>query len=376
MDPRSQYMSLLEDDAGVTMNTPTVSGYDDFARRWRKKDPRFLAVKDDRDRKAFFKDYIAGLKQKEVVAKKEERKKIAQAFAELLREAGVHHRSLWKDVRPKIESDQRYQAVRSMIEREDMFRDYLKNLAPAEKSAEGIDAKELERRERREEEVRRQKRDLYRESHGKKNELIREEATLAFSNMLTDHIRIHTATYDESLPFMTKDARWADCERGLTNDERRALFAGHTARLHAAVLADFHALVEDVAFDPTTEFSAVAAFLRADPRGRRLLGLRRDDAWTTDTGIESAAAESAEIEQQRARLERAYADTQRGRRERMRAGLRDAVGENAFVAFSVKKAVQAAEVKAAEATDGGGGSGANGAAAGSVVVDDDVVWAN
>ncbi|KAI9325054.1 hypothetical protein DFJ73DRAFT_914409 [Zopfochytrium polystomum] len=377
-DPRSQFMSLLAEDTTITMHTSTTSGYDDFARRWRKKDPRFSAVSDDRDRKAYFKDHIAGLKQKEVEKRRDERKKVVAAFNELLKEAGVQKKSEWKDVRRRIEGDPRYLAVRTPIEREDMFRDYVKKLVVDSEVVDENQRKELERKERieaslrmREEEVRRQKHHLQRESMGQKGQLMKEEATLALNSMLADHIKNHQTTLEEALSVLTADPRWATCESALPRDEIVALYRGHTARLYNVKLSAFKAFIEEYAPDPTTPFSAVAAYTEHDARARRMAaavgprGGGGDDGSADEKNGSSGGGGGGGG----GALERLYVECQRARIDAMRTALREAVLENSFVAFCMKRAVQTVEAEMADE------SSASLAAAGKErEISDEAVW--
>ena len=67
--------------------------WDDFARRYRK-DPKFLALPDERERRTLFKEHLSKLGDK----RKEEKKKLEEGFKSLLKEWRVHDKSLWKDV--------------------------------------------------------------------------------------------------------------------------------------------------------------------------------------------------------------------------------------------------------------------------------------
>lgn len=92
--------------------------WEDF-RRKAKNDSRFKAIKESRTREALFKDYV---RSKRTQSKED-------AYRSLLRETkAIVPGMRWRDAKLILEKDDRYHAIESRTEREDMFRDYLDEL--------------------------------------------------------------------------------------------------------------------------------------------------------------------------------------------------------------------------------------------------------
>ncbi|KAJ3321641.1 transcription elongation regulator [Blyttiomyces sp. JEL0837] len=321
-DAKGTFMQLLEE------NTDQRSMWEDFAKKFRK-DSRFLGITDERDRKALFKEHVNGIKQRDIEKRRLEKKKIEDGFVALLKETkGVTAKSLWRDVRRQIENDPRFLAVKSMIEREDFFREYIKKLAVEEEAKTEEErlalekkAKEMSSIQQREEAVRRQMKQLNREAHGKKSQLRHEESVTLFKTMLIDIVRSHDVKFKEVFSDLERDPRWMQCQ--LSEEEKDRMFFEHTRALFERRLASFHALIDERT-TMITPFSDIEELVTLDTRATRL-----------DRSL--------------GELEKLYTEYQKNREVKARAELEAMLRENAFVKFHVKNAVQKVNVEAVEA---------------------------
>jgi transcription elongation regulator 1 len=95
--------------------------WDDFRRKF-KQDPRFQAVSTTKEREAMFKDHV-----KHHLGKK--RASPTDEYMDLLRNTKEIRVGIrWRDAKRILEKDDRYYAIESKTEREDLFRDYLEQL--------------------------------------------------------------------------------------------------------------------------------------------------------------------------------------------------------------------------------------------------------
>ncbi|KAG0948521.1 hypothetical protein G6F57_001691 [Rhizopus arrhizus] len=112
--PEEEFMELLESKVTEKIY------FDDFRRKC-KDDPRFKAIPTTREREGLFKDYI-----KNHLGKK---KNPVEDYVRLLRETKEIQPGIrWRDAKKILERDERYHAIESKMEREDLFRDYLETL--------------------------------------------------------------------------------------------------------------------------------------------------------------------------------------------------------------------------------------------------------
>ncbi|RCH78662.1 transcription elongation regulator, partial [Rhizopus stolonifer] len=109
--PEEEFMELLATKVTGKMY------FDDFRRKY-KNDPRFKAVPTTREREGLFKEYV-----------KHQLTNPVEGYMRLLRETKEIQPGIrWRDVKKILEDDERYQAIESKDEREDLFRDYLETL--------------------------------------------------------------------------------------------------------------------------------------------------------------------------------------------------------------------------------------------------------
>jgi transcription elongation regulator 1 len=89
-----------------------------------KRDPAFVDFLDNKKKEKTFKEHI-----KDIERRKERAAAAEEDYNDLLRETReINPRSRWRDIKRILEKDDRYHAIRSSHQREDMFRDYLEEL--------------------------------------------------------------------------------------------------------------------------------------------------------------------------------------------------------------------------------------------------------
>ncbi|KAI9346558.1 hypothetical protein BDR26DRAFT_855754 [Obelidium mucronatum] len=328
LTPKEVFREFLMEILGTAdwRKLQSLSAYDDFSRKW-KKDSRFTIVNDDRDRKALFKDFVARLKSGEGERKKAEKKKIEDGFFDLLRNVkGIGTDSRWREIQKQIEKDKRYEAIATPIQREELFRQFLKQLALNNASSEA-ERKELERKAKeeaslreREEAVRKQKVDLTLEVKKSQYKLQTGESVNLFKNLLIDLIKSHKTTWRESEAYVTNDPRFQQIR--LPSHELDHIFTEHTSTLFDRRLMAFHELINEQTLI-TTPFVDVMETLLLDPRTTRL------DCSNEELG-------------------RHYNKYQLDREQKARAELEICLKENVFVRFHVKSAVGNSHVQAVE----------------------------
>ncbi|KAJ3344461.1 transcription elongation regulator [Entophlyctis luteolus] len=326
--PREIFRDLLEEVYGALdwRRMGTLSAYDDFSRKWRR-DARYNALGDDRDRKAMFKEFAAHLKAADAEKKKTERKKMQDGFFDLLREVpGISSDSKWRDIQRTIDRDSRYSAVPTPIQREDLFREFLKIIA-VENAASEAERQEIQRKAReaeslreREEAVRKQKMTIARELKKSQYQLESGESASLFRTLLIDMIKSHRAKFKESLSYLATDARFDQIR--LPEQELEQLFSEHTQSLFQKRLKAWHEFISEVT-DITTAFQQVRDMVMADGRTARL---------------ECSPDE----------VEKLFSEHQHSREAKARSELDLCLKENGFVRFHVKNAVGSCQVQAVE----------------------------
>ncbi|KAJ3084359.1 transcription elongation regulator [Rhizoclosmatium hyalinum] len=325
--PKERFRALLQETLGSAdwRTLQKLTAYDDFSRKW-KKDARYTALSDDRDRKAVFKDFVARLKSSEGERKKAERKKLEEAFFELLKSvAGINEKSRWRDVQNEIEKDKRFLAVPTPIQREELFRQYLKTLSLDQ--LDEAERREKERKEKeeaslreREEAVRKQLESVTREVKKSQYLLKTGESVNLFKNLLIDLVKTHKATWRDSSEYIKSDPRFSQIR--LPEHELDHIFSEHIEGVFQRRLAAFHNLINERTYI-TTPFSEVSDALLAEPQTTRL-----------ECSLEE--------------LSRHYTKYQHDRERTARTHLQQCLAENGFVRFHVKSAVGNAHVQAIE----------------------------
>lgn len=97
--------------------------WSDFKYKY-KRDTAFVAVLDSKKKEKMFKEHIKAIERR-----KERSAEVEDDYKDLLRETReINSRSRWRDIKRILEKDDRYHAIRSSHQREDMFRDYLEDM--------------------------------------------------------------------------------------------------------------------------------------------------------------------------------------------------------------------------------------------------------
>ncbi|PVD29410.1 hypothetical protein C0Q70_08661 [Pomacea canaliculata] len=246
------------------------SSFSDFASKY-GKDERFKGIDKMRDRESVFNEFVSDMRRREKEEKSSQREKLKTDFMKLLKEtSGIDRHSRWSDIKKKINSDPRYEAVDSSSRREDWFKDYIKTLD--EQDSEDEERKEREKQERieasikkREEEVQRslsqslKERDKEREQHKK------DEAVQHFNALLADLVRNPESSWRETRKQLRKDHRW-DLTEQLDKEEKEKLFEAHIENLTRRNKDMFHKLLEETAISLTSSWKEVKKLIKDDPR--------------------------------------------------------------------------------------------------------------
>ncbi|KXS18849.1 hypothetical protein M427DRAFT_53334 [Gonapodya prolifera JEL478] len=308
------YKGLLEKE--VTLK----SRWADFSRKWRF-DTRFRAVPEMRDRETLFDEHL--LKMKE--GKGKEKSDFQALLAE---QEDIKATTSWREIKIVIQNDPRYKAIVSASEREEMFRDYAKNLKgkdDEERLQKEEEKRKAERKAREEAALRDRQEQLQRESIsqrrdmvGSRNMLQRDEAVRLFKTLLIDFVRSHRAVYTESMQKLEKDSRWAQLSfAALPQGLRQELFGRHLDEIFNKRLRSFHGLVDSSS--------------RLDATFDEVYPLVKDQPAVTVLGLSEEELRPLFQEHMEER-------SRKGRRDFM-----EMVQENTFVQFHVKQAVLNAE---------------------------------
>lgn len=267
-----------------------------------------------------------------------ETRRAKEGFLALLKETkDINADISYRRAKRWIEDDPRYQAVRSSDEREEIYREYLRQLSLANderRQQDETERKEDERKTReeaslreREAQVRREQSRLKREISSHKQTLLKEDATTLFQTMLVDFMRSADLGWRETRLTLERDPRWSGCS-ALDDYEKERMFSAHTSQLHAKRLAAFHSALSDTT-DITTSWEAVRGWVLQDPRARKL-------------------ADTDDVDEYENIVKKEFERYQADRLTKARKDLRELLEENTFVKFHVKQAVVDTHAKAIE----------------------------
>ncbi|GFO13671.1 transcription elongation regulator 1, partial [Plakobranchus ocellatus] len=246
------------------------SSFSDFAAKY-GKDDRFKGIDKMRDRETMFVDFVAELRKKEKEEKSLLKEKLKIDFLKLLKETpGIERNSKWSDVKKKINSDPRYDAVDSSSRREDWFKDYVKNLDEA--TSEDDERKEREKQERieasikkREEEVKQSLSSSLRERDKEREQHKKDEAVQHFNALLADLVRNSEVTWRDTRKQLRKDHRW-ELTESLEREEKEKLFETHIEGLYKRNRIMFHSLLDETEISLTSTWKEVKKQIKEDPR--------------------------------------------------------------------------------------------------------------
>ncbi|KAI8799521.1 hypothetical protein BJ742DRAFT_845641 [Cladochytrium replicatum] len=326
----------------LTQETNFKSQFDDFARHV-KRDPRFTSLKDPKEREKLFKEHIVGLRDAEAERKKLETQAAKDEFMMLLKETPeITPDSSFRSVRKFIESDRRFNAVRSSGEREAYFEEYHSELDGNDR-AKKEEMRKLEERKRREEaslrereeQVRRERAERNRDAQFSRSRLLKDDAANVFRTILVDLVRNHDAMYEQKRSDLERDPRIQQVTV-LDERERERIFRDHVFGIHHKRLDSFRELIEETCA-VTATWDAVYSAIKDDTRVTRLLGISRSSSGNEDGEVDGTVE-----------LEREFARIQESRLEMARKDVVEAMRENRFVRFHVRNAVQNVEAAAKE----------------------------
>ncbi|RKP07030.1 hypothetical protein THASP1DRAFT_24743 [Thamnocephalis sphaerospora] len=243
--PEEKYNGLLEKE--VTRHTR----WEDFRHKF-KRDSRFLGV-NIKDRERLFNEHLSKLQKSQ--KGRSSRENARENFLQLLRETRrIDAETSWRTAKRWIDDDDRYDAVRSADDREDLFYEYRRELEKSDrerKARREREEKEREKRRReeaslreREYQVRRERTQRDREARSQRALVDKEDATRVFQTLLIDRIHKHTTTWSEAQPELHRDNRFDRCMEVLGGEELERLYHEHIDTIYRARLQAFHALLE------------------------------------------------------------------------------------------------------------------------------------
>ncbi|CAO3670389.1 unnamed protein product [Umbelopsis vinacea] len=115
--PEDEFQALLDREVTHHMY------WSDFKYKY-KRDTAFVAVLDSKKKEKMFKEHIKAIERRKVRSAE-----VEDDYKDLLRETReINTKSRWRDIKRILEKDDRYHAIRSSHQREDMFRDYLEDM--------------------------------------------------------------------------------------------------------------------------------------------------------------------------------------------------------------------------------------------------------
>lgn len=193
-------------------------------------------------------------------------------FLKLLKETpGIERSSRWSEVKKKINSDPRYEAVDSSTRREDWFKDYAKGLDDLTTS-EDEERKEREKQERieaslkkREEEVKQSLSTSLRERDKEREQHKKDEAIQIFNALLADLVRNSEVTWRDTRKQLRKDHR-SELTDSLERDEKERLFETHIDGLFKRNKTMFHSLLDETEISLTSTWKEMKKQIKEDPR--------------------------------------------------------------------------------------------------------------
>ncbi|XP_014259176.1 transcription elongation regulator 1-like isoform X1 [Cimex lectularius] len=144
MKERKEEFRRLMQDA----NLHGKSSFSDFTAKY-SKDERFKNIEKMREREGLFNEYILEVRKREKEEKVQKRDQVKKDFITMLKESSeVDRHSRWSEVKKKLDSDPRYKAVDSSMQREDWFREFIKHLKDERKREKDRKERDRERKER------------------------------------------------------------------------------------------------------------------------------------------------------------------------------------------------------------------------------------
>ncbi|XP_041371055.1 transcription elongation regulator 1-like [Gigantopelta aegis] len=246
------------------------SSFSDFAARY-AKDERMKGIEKMRDRESLFMDYCSELRRKEKEEKSYQKEKLKNEFIKLLKETeGIDRHSRWSEIKKKINTDSRYEAVESSSRREDWFKDYVRNI---EEESDNEDRKTKEKQERvehsireREKEVQRSLSNSLRERDKEREQHKKDEAVQHFKALLSDLVRNCESSWRDTRKQLRKDHRW-DLADQIDREEKEKLFEEHIDILAKKTKEMYHKLLDETTqISLSSSWKEVKKLIKEDPR--------------------------------------------------------------------------------------------------------------
>ncbi|KAI0236750.1 hypothetical protein L0F63_002015 [Massospora cicadina] len=209
-------------------------------------DPRSQAVP-YKEREKLFLEYVEALhasRKRETKERKARHARAEEEFIELLGEVPGSGQT-------RIEGDRRFRSIKREKDREEMFRDYVKNRARTKRELDEPDATtEEERRRRRQEaslrqreqQVRQEQQALHRQEHHQLKRMDHQNDLALYQTLLAGTIKQPDVPFKEAKLRLEKDERFRSLR--LAEAELERLYNEHADHLHSQRVQAFRKLVE------------------------------------------------------------------------------------------------------------------------------------
>lgn len=311
------------------------------------RDREFLAFKDPRGRERAFDEVVAEKKERHDAEVRETK----PGFMDLLKETKIADKEEWKDVKRRIDRDERYRAVRSSTDKELWFKEHMTELAKqrskedSEKNRQDRKAREQAALAAREAEAQKQRRELEYSQRKAVGGYRREEAERELASLLVDLVRSHDARFQDMLPRLQRDERWSRIRGAIDEQKIEMAYSDHLQSLWRKRLRAFHDVLD------------------------RLVGkgTQFDDVWPS-IRHEQAVARLEKSEDEIRSLFTEYMGSQSQKNEK---SFMDALAANNFLQFHVRNAVLTVEGEVHEEQEK---LGAKAESTSNVKVTDDKIW--
>ncbi|KIY71447.1 HSP90-domain-containing protein [Cylindrobasidium torrendii FP15055 ss-10] len=261
VDPSAEFEKLL-----TTEVKSTRTSWTEFRRQW-KKDRRFYGWgRDEREREKRFREYLKQLGEKKRLAAQ----KAEVDFFALLKGAQLPVAGEWKDIKRTISNDPRYDAVGSSSLREELFNTFRKAKSgrtelkttldvdlhsPQAKVKESSADRKARALRDREQKVQADRSRMEVTIDKSRNELSRDEHESTFKTLLVDAIREPQMAWEDALPQLKTDPRYAQCSLPL--NQQVHLFHAHRSHLRERHERSLYALFESHAPSLDTSFASL-----------------------------------------------------------------------------------------------------------------------
>lgn len=234
---KENFTRLLE-EAGVSHHT----SFSDFSYKY-AKDSRFLAIDRTKEREKLFDIFIRNLRR--TASQNSTYSKQPSKFLELLKEQKfLNADSSWSECKKKIADDDRYSAVSSEAQREDLFREFIRNAFPRPVSK-GREERIFDSIQTRRKEVEESLSVCMKELDEERLLYKRDSLTNGFNALLADLIKNPDLKYRNAIRCLQDDHRW-ETVSDLSTFDRERLFDDHILQLKARKRKNFYKLLDEL----------------------------------------------------------------------------------------------------------------------------------